>query len=71
VTLTAVELRIGKQSDKVCSVAWFDVIALQVKRDVPKGLGIPVNVQSASRRRRILALLLGIFDLAEEVLAEV
>lgn len=69
--LTAVELRIRKESHKVLAVARRDVVALQVQRDVAKDDGVAVDVEGPDRGARLVAPLLGRLELAKEVLGKV
>lgn len=69
---TAVELRIGKEPHKVRSVPRRDMVALKVQRDVMEGPRVAIDVQRSNRcRSRVFALVLGGFQLAEEVLGKV
>jgi hypothetical protein len=68
---TAVKLRICKQTHKMSAVAGLDVVALQMKRNIAECLRIAVNIKRTSCRTGILAVLLGLLDLTQEVLAEV
>lgn len=66
-----VELGVGKQAYKVGAVARRDVVALQVQRDVAERQRVAIDVEGAHRHRLGGAVVLLLFELAEEVLREV
>lgn len=66
-----VELRIGKEAHKVRAVSRGDMIALKVQGDVLEGLRVPINVESTDSAADVLPVLLGTFDLAQEILREI
>lgn len=69
--LTAVELRIGKESHKVLAVARRDVVTLQMQRDVAEDDGIAIDVEGPDSSARLVAPLLCRLELAQEVLRKV
>jgi len=66
-----IKLGISKQPHKVRRVARLHVVPLQVQRDVAEGDRVAVDVQRADGGADVLARLLGLADLALEVLREV
>lgn len=68
---TAVELSVSKQPHKVCPVSRLDVVALQVQRDVSKGIRVAIDVEGADGATHVFTLFLGPGDLTQEVLRKV
>lgn len=68
---TVIELRVGKEPHEVGAVPWLDMVALEVERDVAERFWVSIDVEGPYRRRKVLACVLGLGYLAEEVLGEV
>ena len=69
--LAVVELGVCKQTHKVCRVAGLHVVPLEVQRDVAEGDRVTINVERSDGSADVLSLLLGLRNLALEVLREV
>jgi hypothetical protein len=69
--LTAVELRIRKESYKVLAVARRDVVTLQMQRDVAEDDGIAIDVEGPDRCACLITPLPCRLELAQEVLGKV
>ena len=46
-SLTVIELGVGKQTHEMGAVAWLDMVPLKVQRDVLEGTWVAVNVECA------------------------
>lgn len=68
---TVIELRVGKEPHEVRAVPWLDMVALEVERDVAERFWVSIDIECPYHRRRVLACVLGLGYLAEEVLGEV
>ena len=49
--LTTEKLRIGQQFDKVRSIAWLNVVALEVQRDIAERRRVTVDVKGSHAAR--------------------
>lgn len=67
-SLTAIELGVCKEADKVSAISRLHVVALEMKRDVLEGYGITIDIQGPYGAGQVFAILLGGLDLAFEVL---
>lgn len=68
---TTVELGVCKEAHKVSTVAGGHMVSLKMEGNVVEGGRVAINVEGLYSRVKILAILLGRLDLAEEVLGEV
>ncbi len=70
-SLTTVELSIGKQPHEVCSISWLDMIPLQMQRYVLECDRVSINVEGPYCTSNIVAIVFSNLYLALEVLGEV